>query len=110
MDLDRTQKIGSESFRSESAKGHWRIKIIDRCTMKGDGRLIGLSKKITDASKDLHRKYALADCTQEQQNHINLVAAVLGPSFQDPHIISPIIFLRNISNYNQKIRVQELRE
>lgn len=50
MDLDKTQKIGSETFRAQASKYAWKIKIIDRCTLKNDGKLVGYSKKISSLS------------------------------------------------------------
>ena len=45
-DSDRNQKTSSESSRLDKSRGQWKIKIVDRCQLRKDGKLAGYSKLI----------------------------------------------------------------
>ncbi len=52
-------------MRSENGRGLWRIKIIDRCPLKSDGRLFGYSKKIKGLDRPVDVSYNKGEYTVE---------------------------------------------
>jgi hypothetical protein len=109
IDPDSTQKISLTSTSREQGQGRpqWKIKIVDRCPMKKDGALAGYSKLIKNLEQRNNVDYDRKDYSIEEQNHISLIATILGTQFKSAYLINPVIFLATLSQINPKITVKE---